>query len=296
MEIILILIHLTVCIAVYLLIKCGRLKSSLIILPAVAFIPVCGLIILCIEECRARKVFLSERQLGVESLKVSDVRYKRIEVDDDTDKDITVPLEEAITVNSANVRRRLMMDILHRNPEEYIDLLQMTRTAEDTELTHYATTTMMEIQNHYEAQIHEISQEYRENHADIRVLKMYRKVLLKYIESGLISGRVLEIYRKQLDDVLSELCRQLPENMSYFENYIENRIILGENTNLEAMIHEMIEKWPKEESVYRIYVEYLWNNNRGDEIWDVLEQIKNTDVYLSGRGKDWLTFWEKKDL
>ncbi len=295
MGIIFVLVHLAVCVAVYFFIKCGRLKTSLIVFPVVVFVPVCGLILMGIEECRTRNWF-GGRPLGVELLKIADVRYRRIEVDDDSDKKITVPLEEAISVNSATVRRRLMMNILRHNPEEHIDLLQMTRTSDDTELTHYATTAMMEIQNSYEARIHEISKRYRENHSDIRVLKTYRNVLVKYIESGLISGKILEIYRRQLDEVLGTLCRLVPENRGYFENYIENRIVIGDEDDLEHEISGMLKKWPEEESVYRLYVEYLWKNNRGEEIPGVLAQMKKAGIYLSGNGKTWFTFWEKKDL
>ena len=143
MDFLVVLIHLIVCIVIFLLMKQGKIKSSMVVYPAVVLVPVCGLALLVIEEYRVRNTTQKERQVGVESFKISDIRYKRIEVDDDSNETITVPLEEAISVNNASVRRKLMMDILHRNPEEYIELLQMTRTADDTELTHYATTTMM---------------------------------------------------------------------------------------------------------------------------------------------------------
>lgn len=296
MGILFILIHGIVCVTVFLLMRTGRLKSQSAVLTAVIFVPVCGLVILYIEECRERKLLNISRQLGLESFKISDVRYKRIAVDDDSDKDITVPLEEAISVNDASIRRRLMMDILHRNPEEYIELLQMTRTADDTELTHYATTTMMEIQNRYEAEIHDISKEYRDNPGDVGSLKRYRRLLQKYIDSGLISGRILEIYRRQLDSVLRELCRKAPDNSRYYKDYIRNRLALGSTEGLEKELIEMLDRWQDDESVYQIYVEYLWDKGRGSEIPRVLQQLKDRAVYISGNGRAWLKFWEKREL
>lgn len=296
MDFLVVLIHLIICIVIFLLMKQGKIKSSMVVYPAVVLVPVCGLVLLIIEEYRVRNTTLKERQVGVESFKISDIRYKRIEVDDDSNETITVPLEEAISVNNASVRRKLMMDILHRNPEEYIELLQMTRTADDTELTHYATTTMMEIQNKYEVEIHKLSEEITENPKELQVLKKYRKVLLKYIDSGLISGKILEIYREQLDDILSQLCEMIPENRVFFQDYIRNRIALGKHDNIEVQIMDMINRWPKEAQVYQIYVEFLWNSNRGDEIPGVLNRLKERNVYLSSEGKAWLEFWEQKDL
>ncbi len=296
MDFLVVLIHLIICIVIFLLMKQGKIKSSMVVYPAVVLVPVCGLVLLIIKEYRVRNTTPKERQVGVESFKISDIRYKRIEVDDDSNETITVPLEEAISVNNASVRRKLMMDILHRNPEEYIELLQMTRTADDTELTHYATTTMMEIQNKYEVEIHKLSEEITENPKELQVLKKYRKVLLKYIDSGLISGKILEIYREQLDDILSQLCEMIPENRVFFQDYIRNRIAFGKHDNIDAQIMDMINRWPKEAQVYQIYVEFLWNSNRGDEIPGVLNRLKERNVYLSSEGKTWLEFWEQKDL
>ena len=296
MDFLVVLIHLIVCIVIFLLMKQGKIKSSMVVYPAVVLVPICGLVLLVIEEYRVRNTTQKERQVGVESFKISDIRYKRIEVDDDSNETITVPLEEAISVNNASVRRKLMMDILHRNPEEYIELLQMTRTADDTELTHYATTTMMEIQNKYELEIHKLSEEIKENPKELQVLKKYRKVLLKYIDSGLISGKILEIYRAQLDDILRKLCEMLPENRVYFQDYIRNQIALGKNDNIDGQIMDMINRWPDEVQVYQIYVEFLWKSNRGDEIPGVLNRLKEGNVYLSSEGKAWLEFWEQKDL
>ena len=296
MDFLVVLIHLIVCIVIFLLMKQGKIKSSMVVYPAVVLVPICGLVLLVIEEYRVRNTTQKERQVGVESFKISDIRYKRIVVDDDSNETITVPLEEAISVNNASVRRKLMMDILHRNPEEYIELLQMTRTADDTELTHYATTTMMEIQNKYELEIHKLSEEIKENPKELQVLKKYRKGLLKYIDSGLISGKILEIYRAQLDDILRKLCEMLPENRVYFQDYIRNQIALGKNDNIDGQIMDMINRWPDEVQVYQIYVEFLWKSNRGDEIPGVLNRLKEGNVYLSSEGKAWLEFWEQKDI
>lgn len=296
MDFLVVLIHLIICIVIFLLMKQGKIKSSMVVYPAVVLVPVCGLVLLVIEEYRVRNTKQKERQVGVESFKISDIRYKRIVVDDDSNETITVPLEEAISVNNASVRRKLMMDILHGNPEEFIELLQMTRTADDTELTHYATTTMMEIQNKYELEIHKLSEEIKENPKELQVLKKYRKVLLKYIDSGLISGKILEIYREQLVDILRKLCEMLPENRVYFLDYIRNQIALGKNDNIDGQIMDMINRWPDEVQVYQIYVEFLWKSNRGDEIPGVLNRLKEGNVYLSSEGKAWLEFWEQKDL
>jgi len=56
-----------------------------------------------------------------------------------------------------------------------------------------------------------------------------------------------------------------------------------------------MEKWPDDEKIYQLYVDYYWNRSEGAKIPQVLERIKNNNVYLSSQGKKWFDFWEKKE-
>ena len=39
-----------------------------------------------------------------------------------------------------------MMKLLHANPEQYVELLKRVTLSDDVELTHYASTSMMDAQ------------------------------------------------------------------------------------------------------------------------------------------------------
>lgn len=288
------ILHLCVCAGAGVMMKAGKIQTRSLIFPAVLYIPVWGVLLLAVEMYELRRKQMGTKEIGLDSLKIVDVKYQRIEVDENQNQEITVPLEEAILVNDASVRRRLIMDILHKNPEQYIELLQKTRTAEDTELTHYATTTMMEIQGKYEAQIHACRQEVEKRPENLNVLRRYQSVLKKYIDSGLISGTILEIYRNQLDEAEQLLLNQDPENRKYILERIENRIAMNKMDGIEQELNELLKKWPKEASVYRVFVEYYWKMNQGDKIEQLLMQMKKEDVYLTHEEKQWYEFWDTK--
>lgn len=289
-------LHLLVCAGVGVMMKAGKIKTKNLILPTVVFVPVWGLLLLFLEEYEASRKRMGTKEMGLESFKIQDVKYQRIQMDENQNEEITVPLEEALLVNDASVRRKLMMDILHRNPEEYIELLQKTRTADDTELTHYATTTMMEIQGKYEARIHELGEVLAAEPENVEIMKKSRRVLKKYINSGLLSGNILEIYRKQLDELEEMLLRRDPENQNYTFERFENRIALGDFEGMEEELNQAVRRWPEEERVYQIYVEYYWHMRQGEKIREILEKIKTEHVYLTSEGKKWYEFWDKKEL
>lgn len=56
----------------------------------------------------------------------------------------TVPMEEAFLISEPQVRREMMMKLLHNDPEENIELLMMARFNDDPETAHYATATLTE--------------------------------------------------------------------------------------------------------------------------------------------------------
>lgn len=290
-----ILFHLCVCAGVGVMIKSGKVQTRSLILPTVICVPVWGLLLLAVEMYELRRKQMGTRKIGLDSFKIVDVKYQRIEVDENQNQEITVPLEEAILVNDASVRRRLIMDILHKNPEQYIELLQKTRTAEDTELTHYATTTMMEIQGKYEGQIHTCRQEVEKRPDNLNALRRYQRVLKKYIDSGLISGNILDIYRSQLDEAEQLLLKQDPKNRKYILEKIENRIAMGKMDGIEQELEELLQKWPKEAQVYRVFVEYYWKMHQGDKIEQLLLQMKQENVYLTHEEKQWYEFWDTRE-
>ena len=288
------ILHLCVCAGVGIMIKSGKLQTRSLIFPAVLCIPVWGVLLLVVELYELRRKQMGTKQIGLDSLKIVDVKYQRIKVDDSQNQEITVPLEEAILVNEAPVRRRLIMDILHKDPEQYIELLQKTRTAEDTELTHYATTTMMEIQGKYEAQIHAYKEDVDRRPENLNALRRYQRVLKKYIDSGLITGTILDIYRNQLEEAEQLLLKQDPKNRKYHLESIENRIAMNRMEGVEQELTELLKQWPKEAQVYRVFVEYYWNMHKADKIQQLLSQMKKEEVYLTHEEKQWYEFWNTK--
>lgn len=292
----LLIVHLLSCALTAVLLHQGRLRTRSLILPAVVFIPFWGFLLLALEEYEERRAQMGTKEIGLESLKIQDVKYRRIEVDESRNQDITVPLEEAMLVNDASVRRKLMMDILHKNPEEYIGLLQTARTTEDTELAHYATTTMMEIQGRYETAINQFSEELKSDPENRQILRRFRRELKKYINSGLLSGNILDIYRGRLDDILTKLCAGDADNRKYALERVDNRIALGRLQGLEEELAQALRKWPGEMRVYQLCVEYYWHTGQGDKIREILNRISKEEVYLTSEEREWYEFWEQKEL
>jgi hypothetical protein len=260
------------------------------------FVPIVGALIAWVNYNEVSRKKTGVRKIGMEKIKVLDVKYKRIEVSSDEDDAKIVPLEEAIAINDERTRRTLMLDILRKNPEEHIELMQRARLTNDTELTHYATTTMMELQSGYEQVINELEEARNRLPDDVGILKKLRRELKRYIESGLLTGNILTIYQKKLGDVLDGLLKAEPENKKYCLDRIENSLNQGKRGDVLGELERAEKKWPDEERVYRLMVSYYHSEHRGDMVQQVMDKIERNNVYLSNEGKQWFAFWRGQEL
>ncbi len=288
------ILHSVVCLLVAILMLKKRIKVRLSILPAVVFLPVCGLIILIMEMLTVEKQIRGQKDAGMGKATIDDVKYRQIPASEGVNTPEAVPLEEAILVNDAQTKRGLLLEVLQRNPEDYIELLQKARMSDDTELTHYATTTMMEIQSGYELEIHRMESDL-EQESTYETWSYYKNQLNRYIQSGLISGSILQIYRLKLSTALKRMMEFEPENRRLMWECIENYIELGERETAEKLLRFSYEKYSDDEKLYRLMVDYCFSTSQGAKIQEVLNLLKKNNVYLSSEGKKWYDFWTKKE-
>lgn len=291
-------IHVLLCAVIGCCLCTKRIKVRVPIYVAVVCIPIVGALLFLIELWMDRRRKHGVREVGLEKMKLTDTKYRAIEVEQSDNTDIVVPLEEAMAINDAKTRRKLLLDILHKNPEEHIALLQRARLTDDTELTHYATTTMMEIQGNYESNIRVLESDIkllREANRSAgleKALRRLRRELESYIESDLISGNILNIYRRKLDGVFSELLLLAPENRNYYLGKLENEIEQGFFEEVEERLLKAKEMWPEDVAVYKELVHYYAATHEGDKIQQVLQEMESREIYLSGEGKRWFAFWK----
>lgn len=115
-----------------------------------------------------------------------------------------MPLEEALIVNSAEQRRKLIFSVLNDDPMQYYDLLQQARMNEDSEVVHYAATAMAQISKQADLTLQRHEADYAAKPNDPEVLAAYSRYLGEYLDSGLVQGRAAEIQQRQLIRLLKQ--------------------------------------------------------------------------------------------
>ena len=166
---------------------------------------------------------------------------------------------------------------------------------EDIEVSHYASTAVMELQRGYEYALQKAEREFRENPDSSEVQDRYIKSLGSYISSGLIEKNVLFVYRSRYADVLKKKIGDQPEDMDAVLQAADNYTELGRYTDAAELADLAVAKWPAREEPWLVKIEVCERTNDGDGIKRVIAQIKKRNVYLTNRGRSIIAFWDRTE-
>ena len=288
-------LHVILCIVIYLCVRSRILKFSEQLMPIIALVPIAGIGIAIIADYYSRSHKAGTRDMTLEELHLDyeDLRLQQISPEDN--ENVVIPLEEAMSVNDAKTRRMLMLDILHQDPNQYTELLHHACMDDDIEVSHYASTAVMELQRGYEYAIQKSEKEYGRNPEDVIVRDRYIHDLKKYIKSGLIDENILFVYQHRYADVLKKKIADQPEDMDAVLLAVDNDMELGNYTDAISLSDTAVRKWPHREAVWLTKLKVCERLNDGVGIKAVIAQMKERNVYLTKQGKDTMAFWDRTE-
>lgn len=287
------IVHIILCVIIYLCVRSRVFGFSEQLMPMICLVPAAGIICAVIAEYMSRTNKCGTRNITLEEMHLQDddVRLKNLVPDED--EGVVIPLEEAMSVNDSATRRMLMLDILRRSPEQYTELLHKACTADDIEVSHYASTAVMELQREYEFDLQKTENQYKKDESDSVARTQYIASLKRYIGSRLIDENILFVYRNRLAEVLDKKIQDEPEDMETLLDAVENYIALKNYNKSAELADTAVKKWPNREIVWLTMLNVYEQMNDGNGIKEVIYQMKKRNIYLSNHGKSVLAFWDK---
>ena len=275
-----VLFHCVLCLIAAILMYTHLMKSRPMILPIVFLVPVFGFSCL------------------LEKLKINDDIHRSILMEEDPARDLMVPLQEALLMNDASTRRELMMDILYDDVGEYVEVLKNARMNDDTEVVHYATTAMVELQKDYETKLQKQKEAFALEE-DAGLLDEYIQTLEKYVESGLLEGNMLKNRRLELCGLLERKLTQRKEEgheeLPLYCKKFEQDCALGEYEDALRMADAAIRVWPQQEEGYLMKIRHGVMTKNPEQIGTVIGLLENNKVYLSPAARRTVDFWKEND-
>lgn len=289
--IILFIVHLIGCVVCLILKLLKILKCEGITIYLAFFLPIFGMVMILFQSAAYDSKEKTELSAELNKLKVEEVNQS-IQMDDDDEPKQVVPISEVLRVNTASEKKILLMDVLYTSPSSYTSQLTEAKMDEDTEVVHYAVTALAEIQKDYDVRLQKLARQREEQPEEPGILKSYQHLLEQYIFSGLLSVSIKK-------EKLHELCGILLQRMEKEQNQwtLCNKLarvycLLEEPEKLYGVAEKIIRISPENENGYlfKIKSEIMRNNKKG--ILDVIKELEEKEIHLTGEGKDMINFWK----
>lgn len=290
--IILLAIHLLISVLVFLGIQFHILKVHDYMFFVALLLPVWGVLIVLILHFQILFRADDGIDVDVEKLRLESELYKSVTVDEKKVAANTVPIEEALVVNSAKERRSIIMDVLNDNPKEYIEFLQKAGNNEDTEVVHYAVTAMVEISKENDYKLQDFERQHAKDPEDITVLAGYTDFLWSCLSQNLMQGQVEVMNRELFSDLMEKKMALETPSVTDFRRMVENDLRRKNYTSASAHLRQMQTLYPDEEIYYLCRLDYLASLGRGEDIKQLIREINKKHIYLSSATKGVLAFWE----
>lgn len=230
----------------------------------------------------------------VEKLRVDDELHRSIRVEDRAGTAATVPLEEALILDTAEQRRKLILSVLTEDPVQYYDLLQQARMNDDSEVVHYAATAMAQISKQADLALQQDARRFADAPNDREVLAAYANALERSLKLGLAQGRAAELQRRQLERLLKLQLADSPREEGYSLGcrLAEVQLQLQEYKAAEQTLEELVRRWPVRETPWLLRLRSAAARKSGAEVRSILQEMECTQVYLSAAGRQELAFWK----
>lgn len=285
------LLHLVLCALICLGLHLRWLHFSRQMIPMILLVPVFGILTAMTAEIILRTGRNGVRDITLEDphLEYADLRLHSIDRDRHGQ---VVPLQEALLINNAETRRSLILEIIRQDPKHYIRQLQEACSDSDLEVSHYASTAMMEVQREYELSTQQAEADHAKDPADPVKLHQAIRCMRGYIDSGLINPSVAPAYRHRLGDLLDKQIAAAPEDMDARLSAVENCLALENLTGAKALADAAVQRWPNREQVWLSQLKVCYTMGDADGMRHTLQQIRQRNVYLSPEGRRILQFWQ----
>lgn len=280
--------HIIFSIAAIFLIWTGALKVPKAFVPVLILVPFWGEV--SALACHMLRVFEKDGRLtpGVERLEAEGEAYRSV-AEPDRDS-VVLPLEEVLVLNDSETKRNMILDILGKNPGEYMNLLREAGENEDVEVVHYAATAMSELSKEYDLRLQRLEAAYAANQADEKLLKEYAVFLEDYIDKGIAQGQFLTMQRNQYSLLLQRLIDRYGD-MEYYVKKVENELELENYGESARLLGIMGSRWPGAEQYWLLKIRHHAQQMEGNKVQEVIREIQDKNIYMTAEGKSMVEFW-----
>ena len=285
-------LHVIICILIYFGVRSGTLKFSEQLMPIIALVPFAGVAIAICADYDSRHQKVGSKPIALEEIHAGLEDFRMNKPNEVLGEQEIVPLEEAMAVNDPNTRRKLVLDILRQDTASYTKLLLEATMDDDIEVSHYASTALMELQREYELALQKADADLKEDPDNPQYQAQKMRALENMLGSGLVDEEIKVIHLRQYIDLAKIYLESHPEDMFTMIKVVKYNLELKQFAEASALADKMIVRWPNREEVWISKLETCYKSGDMDGFQKAIARMRADNVYLTPESRQLVEFWE----
>lgn len=291
-AVLLLFLHLLVCVGFFFLLRFRILEADVMLLPICVFVPVFGPLLTLLVSFVNASGLTGSKNRNLEAMR-KDLVSEKSTPDIDQESGEALPLEDALILNDAGVRRNAMLEILLNGASDMSYVLHRAKENADVEVVHYATTALSELLKDYDLRLQKLSQAHEEHPEDTEVLADYIDTLDEYLRNALAEGENLRIQRTRYVTLLKERI-ETDMRIEDVQSLIGSLMYSKDYDQAEQWLVQMETRWPEREETIELRLRYYYEFHMGEAFTAYVAKLKTGGCYISGRLRQLIQFWEEE--
>ena len=282
-------LHILFCLLIFFGMLFGKIKLQKYMFVVALLLPFWGALLVLILHFEWGFSSESAVDISTDKMEFDSRFYKSVSVDEKR-SDRTIPIEDALLINSPREKRSLIMDVLNENPRDYVEFLQKASNDNDTEVVHYAVTAMVEISKENDYTLQMLEAEYAADPMNLDVLSRYCDFLWDCLTQNLMQGQVEVVNRILFSKLINEKL-ELEASLEGYCRLVKNELVRKDLDSAKQALTRMKRDWSQTEEYVLLNIEYLALMNKGNEIKRFIKKVNESPIFLSSQTKEVLAFW-----
>lgn len=286
----LLIIHGISCLLLFILARKKKVALQTELYVIFLFVPVWGAIMLGTTYTYLKKEKIGSREITSDPFEQRTRISARPFIEEELESKRIMSLEEALLLEDPRDRRHLMKIIVQEDPRKFIPILQRGRLSEDSEVSHYASAAILQIQTNYEVALHKW-ETILQQEKTAENLKAYIEQLKEYLDSDLLPKNAAYAQRQKLKKAVEEYLETDPDNRFLYLEAVHNLLELGENALAEEWLLEAEQRWKEDEQLLLLKLKLYYLQHNSQAMRAEVERAVEKNIYLSPSVRRSIAFW-----
>jgi|GEM_PF-3245557 len=213
----------------------------------------------------------------------------------DYEKEVkTISLLDQMKLMDVETKKQLILNFNSDKNSNKLKFLKMGLNDKDIEVQHYSAIMLNMLENELSEAINELRRAYNTT-KEINLLFKMTKVYKDYIDSELLTGKVLEVFNSEYIEVLNKICDAKKETPEIIDQLVKAYLRSKNFTRAEEINKKILELWPTSLEAYLNNLRIAYERGEFYKLLGLIENIPISTEEIPNKYVNLIEYWTRRE-